>query len=49
MMKRISDVLEINPDDLKTAILKDHEETLTNFFNKVPAKKALATESKELN
>lgn len=34
MMKKISDVLEIDPEDLKTAILKDHEETLTNFFNK---------------
>lgn len=34
MMKKISEVLEINPDELKTAILKDHEETLTNFFNK---------------
>lgn len=34
MMKRISEVLEINPDELKSAILKDHEETLTNYFNK---------------
>jgi transcriptional regulator with XRE-family HTH domain len=39
MMKRISEVLEIDPDDLKTAILKDHEETLTNFFNKSTTKK----------
>jgi transcriptional regulator with XRE-family HTH domain len=34
MMKKISEVLEINPDEIKEAILKDHEETLTNFFNK---------------
>jgi hypothetical protein len=39
MMKRISDVLDIMPDDIKAAILKDHEETLTNFFNKTPTKK----------
>ncbi len=37
MMKKISDVLEIDPNELKTAILKDHEETLTNFFNKSPS------------
>jgi transcriptional regulator with XRE-family HTH domain len=36
MMKRISEVLEINPDELKTAILKDHDETLTNYFKKSP-------------
>lgn len=40
MMKKISEVLDINPEELKTAILKDHEETLTNYFNKaVSAKK----------
>jgi transcriptional regulator with XRE-family HTH domain len=33
MMKKISDVLEINPDDIKMAILKDHEVTLTKFFH----------------
>lgn len=42
MMKRISEVLEINPDDLKAAILKDHEETLTNYFNKTAANKKSA-------
>lgn len=41
MMKKISEVLDINPDELKSAILKDHEETLTNYFNKAaPSKKA---------
>ena len=39
MMKKISDVLDIVPEDIKTAILKDHEETLTNFFNKPQVKK----------
>ena len=34
MMKKISEVLDINGDELKAAILKDHEETLTNYFNK---------------
>jgi transcriptional regulator with XRE-family HTH domain len=48
MMKRISDVLEIEPDDLKVAILKDHEETLTNFFNKASStKRAPLNESRE--
>ena len=40
MMKKISEVLDISADDIKSAILKDHEETLTNYFNKAqPAKK----------
>lgn len=39
MLKRISEVLDINVEELKTAILKDHEETLTNFFNKAQANK----------
>jgi hypothetical protein len=33
MMKRISEVLEIDSNELKTAILKDHEVTLTKFFH----------------
>jgi hypothetical protein len=41
MMKKISEVLDINGDELKAAILKDHDETLTNYFNKATsAKKA---------
>ena len=39
MMKKISEVLDISGDEIKTAILKDHEETLTNYFNKSPAVK----------
>jgi len=39
MMKRISEVLDINPDELKAAILKDHDETLTNYFNKATSSK----------
>jgi len=42
MMKKISDVLEIDPTEIKTAILKDHEETLTNFFNKSVMKKSVS-------
>ena len=34
MMKKISEVLDISAEDIKSAILKDHEETLTNYFNK---------------
>lgn len=39
MMKKIAEVLEISPDEIKTAILKDQEETLTNFFNTNTSKK----------
>lgn len=48
MMKKISDVLEIDPNDLKQAILRDHEETLTNFFNRNSATKKASMESREL-
>ena len=43
MMKKISDVLDIPADDIKSAILKDHEETLTNYFNKSPPIKKSST------
>ena len=33
MLKKISIVLNINTEELKAALLKDHEETLTNYFN----------------
>lgn len=39
MMKKISEVLDINGDELKAAILKDHDETLTNYFNKATSVK----------
>lgn len=42
MMKRISEVLDINPDELKAAILKDHDETLTNYFNKATSSKKVS-------
>ena len=38
MMKKISEVLDITAEELKTAVLKDHEETLTNYFNEKPKK-----------
>ena len=44
MMKRISDVLDIGAEEIKSAILKDHEETLTNFFNKTTVKKSTERE-----
>ena len=43
MMKKISEVLDIPGDEIKVAILKDHEETLTNYFNKAQATKANAS------
>lgn len=33
MLGRVSEVLDIEADDLKAAILKDHEETLNNYLN----------------
>ncbi len=32
MLKRVSDVLDIDADELKDAILKDQEETLNNYL-----------------
>lgn len=32
MLSRVSEVLDINPEELKQAILKDHEETLNNYL-----------------
>lgn len=50
MMKKISEVLDINPDELKASILKDHEETLTNYFNKTPTvKKSVVKDLKSVD
>jgi transcriptional regulator with XRE-family HTH domain len=39
MLKRVSEVLDIPADELKSAILKDQEETLNNYlFNSKPSK-----------
>lgn len=43
MMKKISEVLDIPGEEIKNAILKDHEETLTNYFNKSTPVKSQAT------
>ena len=32
MLGKVSDVLDIDPSELKNAILKDHEETLNNYL-----------------
>lgn len=45
MLKKISDVLEIDHKELKEAILKDNEETLDNFFNKYSQQKSEALKS----
>lgn len=34
MMKQVAEILDITPEELKTSILRDHEETLGNYFNK---------------
>jgi len=33
MLSRIADILDISHDELKSAILKDHEKTLENYLN----------------
>lgn len=33
MMKKVAEILDIDQAELKKAILKDHEETLANYFN----------------
>lgn len=33
MMSRIAEILNISETEIKTAILKDHAQTLDNFFN----------------
>ncbi len=33
MLTRVSEVLDIDSEELKTAILKDHEETLNNYLD----------------
>lgn len=40
MLKKVSEVLDIPPEDLKNSILKDQEETLNNYlYNMKPSKK----------
>lgn len=52
MLGRVSEVLDIDPEDLKTAILKDHEVTLNNYLERAsegrvrrPTKAGAAPES----
>ena len=33
MLRRVSEILDITQDELKTAILKDHEQTLNNYLS----------------
>lgn len=33
MLSKVSQVLDITPEDLKSAILKDHHDTLTNYLS----------------
>lgn len=40
MLKKVSEVLDIAPEELKNAILRDQEETLNNYlYNLKPSKK----------
>ena len=50
MMKKISEVLDISAEEIKSSILKDHEETLTNYFNKAtPSKKVLGRDIENID
>lgn len=40
MLVRVSEVLDIDPEDLKKAILNDHEATLNNYLKGADAKTA---------
>jgi transcriptional regulator with XRE-family HTH domain len=45
MLRKVSEVLDIPADELKTAILRDQEETLNNYlYNIKPSKKEKAVE-----
>ena len=47
MLKTISVILDINPEELKATLLKDHEETLANYFNSTPIVKKVKMEEKK--
>lgn len=34
MLRKVSEVLDIRPDEIKAAILRDHEQTLDNYLNR---------------
>lgn len=40
MLSRVCEVLDIEPQELKEAIMHDHEETLDNYLSLDPAKQA---------
>ena len=41
MLKKVSEVLDITPSELKSAILKDHERTLDNYLEQAGASNAM--------
>lgn len=40
-LSKLSEVLDIHPDDFKEAILKDHKESLDRYFSKKAIEKPL--------
>ncbi|MGZ3789471.1 MAG: helix-turn-helix domain-containing protein [Bacteriovorax sp.] len=40
-MSKLCSILKIHPEELKVAIMKDHEESLNRFFSKTFVKKPL--------
>ena len=36
MLPKVCDVLDINTNDIKDAILKDHQQTIENYLNATP-------------
>lgn len=50
MLVKVSEVLDINPQEVKDAILKDHEETLNNYLklnNQTGSEKSDSTKTGE--
>lgn len=45
MLVRVSEVLDIDPNELKTAILLDHEETLCNYLKVAEVKELHSNET----
>lgn len=49
MLSKVSDILDIEHGDLKTAILNDHEETLRNYFADAQAAKVKSPSSSKVS
>jgi transcriptional regulator with XRE-family HTH domain len=44
-MSKLSEILDIDPDDFKEAILKDHQESLNKYFSKMQIETSTAMQT----